>query len=63
MPLYMQHYLMLSRPLLYTGLTRAKSLAILVGPKKAIAIAIRQVEDQQRHTRLRERLIQATVVV
>ncbi len=63
MPLYMQHYLMLSRPLLYTGLTRAKSLAILVGPKKAIAIAVRQVEDQQRYTRLRERLLQIAKVV
>lgn len=63
MPLYMQHYLMLSRPLLYTGLTRAKSLAILVGPKKAIAIAVRQVEDQQRYTRLRERLVQTARVV
>lgn len=63
MPLYIQHYLMLSRPLLYTGLTRAKSLAILVGPKKAIAIAVRQVEDQQRYTRLRERLVQTAIVV
>jgi exodeoxyribonuclease V alpha subunit len=59
MPLYTQHYLMLSRPLLYTGLTRAKSLAILVGPKKAIAIAVKQVNDTQRYTRLRERLLQA----
>jgi len=57
LPLYMQHYMMLSRHLLYTGLTRAKQLAILVGPKKAIGLAVRQVKDQQRYTLLRERLI------
>jgi exodeoxyribonuclease V alpha subunit len=36
MPLYMQHYMMLSRNLIYTGLTRARKLAILVGPQKAM---------------------------
>ncbi len=56
LPLYMQHYMMLSRNLLYTGLTRAKQLAILVGPKKAIGLAVRMVKDQQRYTLLRERL-------
>ncbi|NJO50058.1 MAG: ATP-dependent RecD-like DNA helicase [Leptolyngbyaceae cyanobacterium RM2_2_4] len=56
LPLYMQHYLMLSRNLIYTGLTRAKKLAILVGPQKAIALAVRQVKDQQRHTLLEKRL-------
>lgn len=56
LPIYMQHYLMLSRNLIYTGLTRAKQLAILVGPQKAIALAIRQVKDQQRYTLLDHRL-------
>jgi exodeoxyribonuclease V alpha subunit len=56
LPLYMQHYLMLSRNLLYTGLTRAKKLAILVGPQKAIALAVRQVKAQQRYTLLDTRL-------
>jgi exodeoxyribonuclease V alpha subunit len=56
LPLYMQHYLMLSRNLLYTGLTRARKLAILVGPQKAIALAVRQVKDQQRYTLLDQRL-------
>lgn len=56
LPIYMQHYLMLSRNLLYTGLTRAKKLAILVGPQKAIALAVRQVKDQQRYTLLKHRL-------
>ncbi len=56
LPLFMQHYLLLSRNLLYTGLTRAKQLAILVGPTKAIGIAIKRVMDRQRYTALAERL-------
>ena len=38
LPLYTQHYVMLSRNLFYTGLTRAKKLALIVGSEKAIAI-------------------------
>lgn len=53
----MQHYLMLSRNLVYTGLTRAKQLAILVGPLKAIGLAVKQVKDQLRYTLLAQRLI------
>ena len=56
LPIYMQHYLMLSRNLIYTGLTRAKQLAIVVGPQKAIGLAVRQVKDQQRYTLLAQRL-------
>ena len=52
LPIYMQHYMMLSRNLLYTGLTRAKHLAILVGSKKAIGRAVGQERDQQRYTLL-----------
>jgi exodeoxyribonuclease V alpha subunit len=59
LPLYMQHYLMLSRNLIYTGLTRAKQLAIVVGTQKAIALAVRQVKDQQRYTLLDQRLKEA----
>ncbi|MGL4619392.1 MAG: ATP-binding domain-containing protein, partial [Chroococcidiopsis sp.] len=59
LPLYMQHYMMLSRNLIYTGLTRAKQLAILVGPSKAIGLAVKQVKDQQRYTLLAQRLIVA----
>lgn len=59
LPLYMQHYMMLSRNLLYTGLTRAKQLAILVGPSKAIGLAVKQVKDQQRYTLLAQRLVVA----
>ncbi len=56
LPLFMQHYLLLSRNLVYTGLTRAKQLGILVGPTKAIGIAIKRVMDRQRYTALAERL-------
>jgi exodeoxyribonuclease V alpha subunit len=56
LPIYMQHYVMLSRNLLYTGLTRAKQLAILVGSQKAIGMAVKQVKDQQRYTLLEQRL-------
>ncbi|HEY9672044.1 MAG TPA: ATP-dependent RecD-like DNA helicase [Waterburya sp.] len=54
--LFPQHYLMLSRNLLYTGLTRAKRLAVIVGPKKAVAMAVNQVKDQKRYTGLGWRL-------
>jgi exodeoxyribonuclease V alpha subunit len=56
LPLYMQHYMMLSRNLIYTGLTRAKQLAILVGPSKAIGLAMKQVKDARRYTLLTQRL-------
>jgi exodeoxyribonuclease V alpha subunit len=55
-PLFLQHYLLLSRNLVYTGLTRAKQLAILVGPTKAIGISIKRVTDRQRYTALADRL-------
>ncbi len=56
MPLYTQHYMMLSRNLLYTGLTRAKKLAIIVGSQKAIGMAVRSVNQKQRYTQLQQRL-------
>lgn len=56
LPIYMQHYLLLSRNLIYTGLTRAKQLAIFVGPQKAIGFAVHQVKSQQRYTLLAQRL-------
>jgi exodeoxyribonuclease V alpha subunit len=54
--LFMQHFPMLSRNLLYTGLTRAKHLAILVGEEKAVGLAVKQVKDHQRYTLLAQRL-------
>jgi len=56
LPLFMQHYMLLSRNLLYTGLTRAKQLAILVGPTKAIGLTVKRVMDRERYTALAERL-------
>ncbi|MCC5659830.1 ATP-dependent RecD-like DNA helicase [Nostoc sp. XA010] len=59
LPIYMQHYMMLTRNLFYTGITRAKKLALIVGAKKAISLAVRSTDDQQRYTRLKQRLLQA----
>ncbi len=59
LPIYMQHYMMLTRNLFYTGLTRAKKLAIVVGAKKVISLAVRSTDDQKRYTRLQQRLLQA----
>ncbi|MGI0483411.1 ATP-dependent DNA helicase, partial [Geminocystis sp. CENA526] len=57
LPIYMQHYMMLSRNLFYTGLTRAKQMAIIIGQEKPIAIAVKQVKDLLRYTKLKERLV------
>jgi exodeoxyribonuclease V alpha subunit len=56
MPIFMQHFMMLSRNLIYTGLTRARKLAIVVGPQKAISLAVRQIKDRERYTLLDRRL-------
>ncbi|MFC1980046.1 ATP-dependent RecD-like DNA helicase [Chloroflexota bacterium] len=56
-PLLTQHYIMLQRNLLYTAITRAKRLVVLVGSKRAIAIAIKNNKVQFRYTNLRTRLI------
>jgi exodeoxyribonuclease V alpha subunit len=53
-PLLTQHYLMLQRNLLYTAVTRGKKLVVLVGQKKAIAIAVRNASQRQRWSKLRE---------
>jgi exodeoxyribonuclease V alpha subunit len=55
-PLHTQHYLMLQRNLLYTALTRAKKLAILVGEPRALAAAVNNRRVKTRFTRLAERL-------
>ena len=56
LPIFIQHYIMLSRNLIYTGLTRARKLAIVVGTTKAIGLAVKQVKDTERYTYLQERL-------
>ncbi|MEN9229815.1 MAG: ATP-dependent RecD-like DNA helicase [Thermostichus sp. DG02_5_bins_236] len=62
LPIHTQHFPMLSRNLLYTGLTRAKQRAWLVGTLKAIAIAVRQVSVQRRYTHLAQRLQSARLL-
>jgi len=57
MPLLTQHYPMLQRNLLYTGVTRGKRLVVLVGQKKAIAIAVRNVAGRRRWSKLRDWLM------
>jgi hypothetical protein len=51
-PVMMQHYMMLQRNLLYTGVTRGKRLVVLVGQKKAVAIAVRNVSGRRRWSKL-----------
>ena len=53
-PVLTQHYAMLQRNLLYTGVTRGKRLVVLVGQKQAIAIAVRNVAGRQRWSKLKE---------
>jgi len=53
-PVLTQHYTMLQRNLLYTGITRGKRLVVLVGQKKAIAIAVRNVSGRRRWSKLDE---------
>jgi exodeoxyribonuclease V alpha subunit len=49
-----QHYTMLQRNLLYTGVTRGKRLVVLVGQRKAIAIAVRSIAGRRRWSKLGE---------
>lgn len=56
MPLHTQHYVMLQRNLLYTAVTRAAKLLILVGDRRALGVAVRNDRQQDRHTRLAELL-------
>jgi exodeoxyribonuclease V alpha subunit len=56
MPVLTQHYLMLQRNLLYTGITRAKRLVVLVGTRRAIRIAVRNDRVRRRHSGLGVRL-------
>ena len=53
-PVLTQHYAMLRRNLLYTGVTRGKRLVVLVGQKKAVAIAVRNVAGRRRWSKLGE---------
>lgn len=56
-PVLTQHYAMLQRNLLYTGITRGKRLVVLVGQKKAISIAVHNVSGRRRWSKLKEWLV------
>ena len=56
LPIVTQHYLLLKRNLLYTGMTRGKKLVVVVGSKKAVGIAVRSDDTRQRWTWLAERI-------
>jgi exodeoxyribonuclease V alpha subunit len=58
-PIMTQHYPMLQRNLVYTGITRGKRLVVLVGMKKAIAIAVRNVSGRRRWSKLEARRVAA----
>ena len=56
MPVLMTHFVMLQRNLIYTGITRAKKICVLIGAMKALAYAVRNMSVLKRNTRLKERL-------
>ena len=53
-PVMTQHYAMLQRNLIYTGITRGKKLVVIVGQAKAVAIAVKNVSGRRRWTKLKE---------
>ena len=53
MPVLMNHYVMLQRNLIYTGITRAKKILVMVGTKKALSYAVRNVTVTKRNTFLK----------
>ena len=55
-PILTQHYILLQRNLIYTGVTRGRKLVIIVGTKKALAIGVKNDKTQKRYTYLGERL-------
>ena len=56
MPVVTQHYILLQRNLLYTGITRAKRMVVLIGTKKALAIAVGNNKVENRYSNLSQRL-------
>jgi exodeoxyribonuclease V alpha subunit len=57
-PVHTQHYIMLQRNLIYTALTRGRRMVVLVGTRKALALAVKQVEASRRVTTLKDRLVE-----
>lgn len=62
-PVLMNHYVMLQRNLIYTGITRAKKICVLIGSTKALAYAIHNMTVLRRNTKLKERLNPSLTVV
>ena len=56
LPVLTQHYVLLQRNLIYTAVTRGRKLVIVVGSKKALAIAVNRMDSENRHTALQQRL-------
>jgi exodeoxyribonuclease V alpha subunit len=56
LPLLTQHYVLLQRNLLYTAITRGRSLVVVVGSKRALAMAVKNAKTSARYTKLAERL-------
>jgi exodeoxyribonuclease V alpha subunit len=56
-PISTQHYMMLKRNLIYTGITRGKRLVVLVGQKRALAMAVKGQQVERRWSKLKERLV------
>ncbi|MGI3213090.1 SF1B family DNA helicase RecD2 [Roseovarius tibetensis] len=56
-PVMTQHYAMLQRNLIYTGVTRGKKLVVLVGQKKAVAISVKNISGRRRWSKLDEWLV------
>jgi exodeoxyribonuclease V alpha subunit len=56
LPILTQHYILLQRNLIYTGVTRGRKLVVLVGTKRALAIGVQNDKTQRRYTHLRHRL-------
>lgn len=62
-PIHTQHYIMLRRQLLYTAVTRGKRMVVIVGSTKALALAVRNSDEDARFTMLTERLRKASNIV
>lgn len=60
MPVHTSHFKLLTKNLLYTGVTRGKKLVVVVGTKKALAIAVKNEDVGQRYTGLQEALSQGS---
>ncbi len=56
-PIFIQHYVLLQRNLIYTAITRGKRLVVIVGTKKALIIGIKNNKIQKRYTKLEKRLL------